>query len=275
MKSLSKHTAILFFLCCTCTWLGAQRFDIRLTHAGGSTISVEMRETTGKVPFTADILTDLVFGICWDKSYGIDLDLVQSAYTIEKAGPEGVYGSIEHQFFAKDANPLHFPVSWEPNTWHEIMRVSNNAASTVKFGAFSICPESLQELNINYNLIDYGMTVVGAASGVRIGLPDIPRVGETTSIQSKGLINRGEWSISPNPGVNKFDVTLESPVEEDVQLVVSDASGKVVFTDVYSLRSGRNVLPLLLVGTAPGVYQVGLQWKEGNVQSKSIVVVDP
>ncbi|MBK9337634.1 MAG: hypothetical protein IPM98_14150 [Lewinellaceae bacterium] len=40
-----------------------QNFELRLNNAGNGLIAVEMRELTGKETKTADINTDLVFGI--------------------------------------------------------------------------------------------------------------------------------------------------------------------------------------------------------------------
>lgn len=148
-----------------------QSFELRLNNAGKGVIAVEMRETSGKPPRGSDIYTDLVFGICWDKNYGIDLGEVSSNYTIRKAGPETVSGQVEYQQFAKDPNPVHFPSDWGSGSgqWVTILTVPNNMASNQALGTFSVCPTNLQELNINYNLVDYPVTAAGNATEVGIG----------------------------------------------------------------------------------------------------------
>jgi len=164
-KALLTCMALLYLLANTF----GQTFELRLNNAGNGFIAVEMRETSGKPPRGSDIFTDLVFGICWDKKYDIDLGEVSSNYTIRKAGPETVSGQIEYQQFAKDPNPVHFPADWGNGQWVTILTVPNNMASNQAVGTFSVCPTNLQELNINYNLADYSVIAAGSATNVRIG----------------------------------------------------------------------------------------------------------
>ena len=49
------------------------------------------------------------------------------------------------------------------------MEVPNNLASSQATGSFSVCPTSIQELNINYNLVDYKVAPGENAANVRIG----------------------------------------------------------------------------------------------------------
>ena len=165
MKKAILFSTLLF----STFWAAAQNFELRLANAGNGLIAVEMRETSGKPPTSADIQTDLVFGICWDKSYGIDLGAVNSNYTIAKAGPETVSGGMEYQQFAKSPTPMNFPTSWGAGQWVKIMEVPNNLASNQATGSFSVCPTSIQELNINYNLVDYKVAPGEHATNVRIG----------------------------------------------------------------------------------------------------------
>jgi hypothetical protein len=274
MALLIKSVGTALFLCGFASWALSQTFEIRVVPVVGSTVVVEMRETSGKVPNTSDILADLVFGICWDKSYGIQLDEVQGNYTIQKSGPQQLKGSVAYQLFAKEAQPANFPSSWRQNEWQEIIRIANNAASDKKFGTFSICPEAVYELNINYNLTDYAMTAVGYADGVRIGVQDLPRTGVSTSVDAPSILLRDAWSISPNPGVNKFEVSVISHSDEEIQLNVTDATGKMIFSDIFSLVAGANTIPLLLSGASSGMYRVSLLWKDGYIQSKNLMVSD-
>ena len=112
-----KKAIFFFALLFSAFWAAAQTFELRLANAGNGLIAVEMRETSGKPPTTADVQTDLVFGICWDKNYYVDLGTVTSNYTIAKAGPETVKDGIEYQQFAKSPSPMNFPASWGAGQW--------------------------------------------------------------------------------------------------------------------------------------------------------------
>lgn len=159
-----KGFLISIFLCLA-FMAHSQHFEIRLTNAGGGVIAVEMRETSGVPPATNNYLFDLVFGICWDNSFGVSLTTVTTNYTIKKAGPETVSGSTRYQLFAKDPNPINFPQNWVTNQWVTIMTIANNLAGAGT-GTFSLCPLNFQDLNINIDLEDYTPVDVGAAYGV-------------------------------------------------------------------------------------------------------------
>ncbi|MBK9337631.1 MAG: hypothetical protein IPM98_14135 [Lewinellaceae bacterium] len=204
MKSLVL--SILFILAC----FGAQSqtFEIRLQNAGGGTIAVQMRETSGNPPTTANTLTDIVFSICWPNSYGVSLGSITSSYTVAKAGAEVVSGSTRIQQFAKNPDPLPFPVDWVTNQWVTIMTIPNNLAG-VGFGTFEICPLGAfpglnTEINMNYDFNDFPPTNVGGAVGVQIG-PFIP----------SDRITAAEYFFDTDPGVGNgtpIPVTLGDTV---------------------------------------------------------------
>lgn len=252
----------------------AQQFELRLRAAGGSLVAVEMREISGAAaPVASDILTDLVFGICWDKSYGIDLGAVNTNYTIRKAGPEGSVGNMEYQQFAKDPNPLQFPAAWANGEWAQIMTVSNNVTATQTYGMFSVCPLPIQELNINYNLTDYKVVPGEPATGVRIGVqgPNKPNTGVATEVQEPEL-ERPDWNLTPNPSMGHFLLLLQALREEEAQISVVDAAGKTVYSDVVGVRAGENSLPVQLDTAASGMHQVSLRWPDGQVQTKNLLI---
>lgn len=350
MKKATLLSALLFSAC----WVSAQSFELRLANAGNGVIAVEMRETSGRPPKTSDLQTDLVFGICWDKSYNIDLGAVTTNYTIRKAGPETVRGNLEYQQFAKDPNPLNFATNWGPGQWVTIMQIPNNMASNHAKGTFSVCPTALQELNINYNLVDYPVTAAGNAVDVQIGSPlpkklkvfsatldsslhvdldwltiseqeyvqyelehsvdgvvfhkfaTIPARGGTDSrytythqpqpngsnyyrlkmVESQGryeyspvrliqLEGRDDWQIMPNPSTGTFVVVLEALAEEDIQLSVTDVSGRTLYQEVLTMVPGTNRQTVRLKGTvSAGMYQVNVRRSDGTMQAKPLFIVE-
>ncbi len=187
---------LFFLLLCLASNAQAQTFEMRLTNNGGGVIGVQMRETSGVgTPTQANFLTDLVFAICWDASYGINLTTITSNYTMQKAGPETVNGATEFQLFAKDPNPITFPTDWVQNDWVTIMTIPNNLAGA-GLGNFAICPVNIQELNINIDFNDFAPANVGGANGVFIG---VQALGATTT----------QVNVSCNGGSNgSIDVTV-------------------------------------------------------------------
>lgn len=259
----------------------SQNFELRLNNAGNGVIAVEMREISGKPPRAADINTDLVFGICWDKNYNIDLGAVTSNYTIRKAGPETVSGEIEYQQFAKDPNPVHFPRDWNDGQWVTILTIPNNMAGNQALGTFSVCPTNLQELNINYNLVDYSVRAAGNATDVRIGstvpkgIKKVNTNGNSESTDAPSLPEyRNDWTITPNPSKDFFILTLEAAKEEDVQMSVLDVTGRVIYQEILGVQAGENRHTVRLNAISAGIYQVNINWSDGEAQTKNLVIVD-
>ncbi|MBK9337633.1 MAG: T9SS type A sorting domain-containing protein [Lewinellaceae bacterium] len=90
---------------------------------------------------------------------------------------------------------MHFPTEWGNGQWATILTIPNNMASTRALGTFSVCPTNLQELNINYNLVDYPVAAAGNATSVRIGslMPDGLRLFDVT-LRATNQANL-EWQV--------------------------------------------------------------------------------
>lgn len=110
----AKGFVVAFLFCFTYS-VHSQSFEMRLNHYGGGVIAVQMRETSGNPPTTSDYILDLVYGICWPTSYGIDLGAITTSYTIHKVGTETVDTETEFQLFAMDSDPVQVPVGWVTN----------------------------------------------------------------------------------------------------------------------------------------------------------------
>ena len=265
--------------------VNGQNFELRLEKSGLDKVLVQMRETAGNAPRTVDQLADLVFGICWDKNYGIALGEVQGAYTIQKAGPEGQKGGLAFQQFAKSSNPIFFPENWNTNQWVTILEVKNSKTSKLSNGAFQVCPMSIQELNININLNDHRVTPAGNAQDVQIGyqqsntlkLQAVPvDTNNSISINRSAPLSeqRDSWGVNPNPGNGIFVLTVDAAAEEeDLLVTVTDATGRLIYQDVISVQAGSNQHTVdLRQSVTPGAYQLSLRYRDGDVRTKNLII---
>lgn len=262
-----------------------QHFELRLEKSGTDKFAVQMRETAGNAPRLGDQLTDLVFGICWDKNYDISLGEGKGGYTIQKAGPEGTLGALAFQQFAKSSNPIFFPESWSASQWVTILEVVNSKTSKLSNGTFQVCPTNIQELNININLNDYRVTPAGNAEGVQIGYPQsntlklkaVPVDSNTAISFNRSVVStvlRDNWSVNPNPGNGIFVLTVDAESEEeDLQVTVTDASGRLMYQDVISIQAGSNQHTIdLRQAASSGACQLSLHYRNGDVRTKNLII---
>jgi hypothetical protein len=262
-----------------------QQFELRLEKSGTDKFAVQMRETAGSAPRSGDQLTDLVFGICWDKNYDISLGEVQGAYTIQKAGPEGSMGALAFQQFAKSSTPISFPGNWSANQWVTILEVANSKTSMLPNGTFQVCPTSIQELNININLNDYRVKPAGNVEGVQIGYPQSNTLKRKAGLVDTSASNaldrsvastalRNDWSVNPNPGNGIFVLTVDAELEEeDLQVTVTDATGQLIYQDVISVQAGSNQHTIdLRRAASSGAYQLSLHYRTGDVRTKNLII---
>jgi len=263
-----KKTSLIFACTLVANCSFGQQFELRLTNNGDALVHVQMREISGNPPENSDLLSDLVFAICWDVQYNIDLMSVNSDYTIEKAGPEKTMGVFEYQQFAKTSNPMSFPQSWNSGDWVTILQVANSQTATQTTGNFFLCPTNIQELNINYNLVDMPVKAAGNAENVLIS-------GSVSSLGPTVEAHTGfSWNINPNPNNGRFDLLLNAPSDDEVQMMIYDAAGSLVYQDVVGLQTGENRQSVRLNQLQAGVYQVQVVWNDGYSQSRSFVLTD-
>jgi hypothetical protein len=62
------------------------------------------------------------------------------------------------------------------------------------------------------------------------------------------------YQNSPNPFSDKTDISFSSPVKSNYNFTVSDMIGKVVYSEVFSAKEGRNVITFSADDLRPGLY---------------------
>ncbi|RYD54631.1 MAG: T9SS type A sorting domain-containing protein [Sphingobacteriales bacterium] len=79
--------------------------------------------------------------------------------------------------------------------------------------------------------------------------------------------------LYPNPATNQTSVVLSLENQSDVQILVIDATGRVVFTkDAKQLAAGTNVIDLPVSTFAAGLYNVKIQTEKGGLVKRLSVV---
>lgn len=240
-----------------------QTFEMRLTNQGSGVIGVQMRAITGTTPTTANILTDLVFGICWDDTYGVNLGTLTTSYDMTKSGSEAVLSGTRYQRFSKSANPFAFPQDWVLNEWVTIMSIPNSKNSLQTTGTFSLCPTNIQELNINYDLTDYPVAAAGSATGVQIStaLP-VDLVGFTASLNAKKetVIN---WQTRTEINLDYYEVEHSLDGSKFSTINQTKAAKATEYIHVHQQpKEGVNY------------YRLKMMDKDGSFKLSNIVSVD-
>ena len=261
---------LFFILLCLAYTAQSQTFEMRLTNAGGGVIAVQMRETSGVgTPTTANFLTDLVFGICWDASYNINLTTITTNYTMTKSGPEVINSGTEYQLFAKDPNPINFPTNWVVNDWVTIMSIPNNMAG-VGLGNFAICPVNIQELNINIDFNDFPPANVGGANGIVIGAQLLTATPtQVVNVSCFGGSNGStQLSVTGGTGPYTYDWSNDGPEnpDNDTQGLSGLTAGTytVTVTDAVSATATASVTITQPAALAPSTTQVNVSCNGGS-----------
>ncbi len=106
-----------------CSISQGQTFEIRSHNEGGdNNVLVQMRCTSNPVPTAADGIADIVFGLKWQNSDGVDLGMRSGNYQMGLSGNETVAGNFEYQAFGME-DIQNFPLEWTLNQWFTVMIV--------------------------------------------------------------------------------------------------------------------------------------------------------
>jgi len=74
------------------------------------------------------------------------------------------------------------------------------------------------------------------------------------SLSSVETVNNGGLTVYPNPNRGQFSVRYTSATAGNLQLMLLDASGREIQTQVLEVNAGENDLPVVLENISPGLY---------------------
>ncbi len=85
------------------------------------------------------------------------------------------------------------------------------------------------------------------------------------------ILDPSSLSVFPNPSAGQFTVQLNSLVNDNIQMNVTDLSGKVVFSREYKIAVGVNKLYVDINKLASGVYNVNIIKNKNSLSRKLLV----
>ena len=150
--------------------------------------------------------------------------------------------------------PLPVPVRLFNNAGQDTLLVLDNTFSGQIFSA---------QLNFHADSLafDPGMWLI---SGYNI-------VQSTTATGELPNAVLNNWQVSPNPGHDRFNLTLDARKAANIQTLLVSGDGKTLLTQHHAVQPGTNTFSLDVNGLAAGVYTLVLQG-EGWRVAKAVVV---
>jgi hypothetical protein len=151
----------------------------------------------------------------------------------------------------KNNNFLQWKTSNEENNNYFIIETSTNGTSFTE----------IERLNGNANTNNvqlYNFThqdITGVINYYRIRQVDIvgrSSYSTTIKIQNAGLITK--QSIFPNPVANRLSMAIQSQALKEINLIISDVSGRQVYQQYFSVDKGNNSFSIDFSKQVAGFY---------------------
>jgi hypothetical protein len=232
MKTITLFTLLLLL-----TIIGraeSQTFEIRAVNKGGGVIGVEMRATSSLlVPSTSTLIVDLVCGLKWSSTYGVNLLAVDNTagYQIIKSGGRVTQGAWHFQSFAQNTTPWTVPSSWTQGVWTEIFSVTNDLAGTGQ-GDFHICEKNFHVTTdpvISFDGVNwYEPTINGFANNVPLPVELI-----TFSARPYQSHVHLHWETATELNNYGFEVQRKEPGHDWDVIGFVAGKGTVLYPQVY------------------------------------------
>lgn len=136
-----------------------ENLQIRATNGSDDLIKIQIRCNLEPCPTTADEVADLVFGLKWPSSTGIELGLPTNAYSIGKSDGELTNGAFEYQAFGV-TQLTNLAQDWTLNKWRTVTTVAVENMD-VEEAQVELCETSF--LNTTYPNINF---ILGDSSSI-------------------------------------------------------------------------------------------------------------
>ncbi|GAB4136512.1 MAG: hypothetical protein Fur0041_11030 [Bacteroidia bacterium] len=103
----------------------------------------------------------------------------------------------------------------------------------------------------------------------KINGPVIPCTSSTIGITENTAT--AEMVLWPNPSNGNFTLFYKSANEDQIQITVTDVSGRIVFKQMNAVSSGSNSFSLDLGNAAKGVYTINIDSENGQIVRKLVI----
>lgn len=110
-----------------------------------------------------------------------------------------------------------------------------------------------------------------SGGGNNIFIDDINLSGATSTGIAE-IINKNSISVYPNPAENNLNIDLDLIKNSDVEINITDVTGKIVFNKTSKLSKGENKLNIETAGLASGLYFVQVNADSNFVTTKKIII---
>ena len=85
-------------------------------------------------------------------------------------------------------------------------------------------------------------------------------------------ISWGKVEVYPNPSTSRFNIKINNLNHKDLNLIISDISGKIIYKDIIDVKSSKFIHQLNLQNVSKGTYFLRLNTNsEQAVQIISIL----
>jgi hypothetical protein len=145
------------------------------------------------------------------------------------------------------------------------------SADGLHFTTIASIPAQKDKKNYSY----YDASITGAEQYYRIRQSGQSASATYSPVELVKTGSNEHVNIYPNPLVenNTVFIELNIPASETVQLLLTDAAGKILFIKKESLNRGKNIINWKLSGVPGGIYIIRLQSTSlGNIYKRIAIV---
>ncbi len=215
--------------------------------------NLEVNLSTNEL-LTGAYVDNIQFAVSWDASLKNVEQLLGKSVSNFNLKPQGEavqFGDKMYQMFAMvDWKAL--PDVFKPGT--EVTVLSIPEASSLSGKLFLNSNDIIKDTDLGYYVSVFGNDKTGQVKNI---------------VQNGGL---SSVVIYPNPANNNnFTLTLNSGVEDQINLQVYDMIGRVVLQEQLNTISGKNNFKIATTGLTPGAYLIKLSGTTLNYSAKLVV----
>jgi hypothetical protein len=161
-------------------------------------------------------------------------------------------------------NQVSWSTSQEINTSHFIIERSSDGRNFAEVGRINAHGNS-------NTLLNYGFTDLNPVRGInyyRLKMIDLDNSNKYSAIRSVRNEGLADVSVYPNPVKNELMVNIDADKAGTSNLLVTDFSGKLLFTYSVKLVKGNNKVPINTSTLTGGTYLLTMQLDEDSIVKK-------
>ncbi|MEM9990659.1 MAG: T9SS type A sorting domain-containing protein [Bacteroidota bacterium] len=148
---------------------------------------------------------------------------------------------------------------------------STNGVDFDKIASVAAAGNSLTALNYDYKDAN---VKANTTYYYQLKMVDLDGTVEYSDVRTASLDGKGDIvSAYPNPAVESLTLTVELASDDDAQILIYDATGKVVYEQARQLEEGTNILNLDIAKLSAGIYRLVVDGKQVRA-TQNVVIMD-